>query len=140
MDYRINPYESLENISLGLNRKEIREFLKESHIEFYRNKFSKTPVDFYEALGLFINYDENFSCEAIEIVQPANPILFSVQLLKKSYALIEEQIAEWDNELEITNTGFTSYKFGVGVYAPNKDESPNEAAESVIIFKKGYYD
>lgn len=140
MDYTITPYESLGNISLGFHRKEIRKLLKEPYIEFYRNKFSKMPTDFFEGLGLLINYDENLSCEAIELVQPANPILFTVKLLNIPYKSAEDQIAEWDDELEIRSTGFTSYKFGVGAYSPNKGVSPCEAIESVIVFKKGYYD
>jgi hypothetical protein len=66
--------------------------------------------------------------------------LFTLTLFNVSYESAEEQIAEWDDKLEKTNTGFTSYKFGVGAYAPNKDDSPNEMIESVIVFRKGYYD
>ncbi|SEN22486.1 hypothetical protein SAMN05192574_102828 [Mucilaginibacter gossypiicola] len=140
MDYKITPYESLGNIPLGLHRDEIRNLLKETPHEFYRNFLSKTPTDFFKTLGLFIGYDENLLCEAIEMILPANPILFTIELLILPYESIEDQIAKWDDKLEKTNTGFTSYKFGVGVYAPNKDDSPNEITESVIIFKKGYYD
>lgn len=140
MDYKITPHESLGNISLGLHKDEIRKLLKEPYLEFYRNHLSKTPTDFFETLGLFICYDENLICEAIEMVRPANPILFTVKLLTLPYESIEEQIAEWDDKLEKTYTGFTSYKFGVGAYAPNRDDSPNETIESVIVFKKGYYD
>jgi hypothetical protein len=140
MDYTITPFKSLGNISLGLHRKEIRKLLKQPYIEFYRNEFSKMSIDFFEGLGLLINYDEKLLCEAVELVQPANPTLFTVKLLNIPYESAEEQIGEWDEELEIRNTGFTSYKFGVGAYAPNKDEYPYEAIESVIVFKKGYYD
>lgn len=73
-------------------------------------------------------------------MQPANPTLFTIKLLNLSYELVEEQLAEWDDELEITTTGFTSYKFGIGAYAPGKDNVLNETIESVIVFKKGYYD
>jgi len=140
MDYTITPYESLGNIPLGLHRNEIRKLLKEPYTEFYRSESSKVPIDFYVGLGLLINYEENFLCEAIEIVKPANPILFTIELLNLPYASVEEQIAEWNDGLKIMYTGFTSYKFGVGVYAPNRDDSPNEVSESVIVFKKGYYD
>jgi hypothetical protein len=140
MNYKITPYESLGNIPFGLHRNEIRGLLKEPYIEFYRNQFSKTPTDFFETVGLFIAYDKDFLCEAIEMVLPANPVLFTLTLFNVSYESAEEQIAEWDDKLEKTNTGFTSYKFGVGAYAPNKDDSPNEMIESVIVFRKGYYD
>jgi hypothetical protein len=140
MDFVIIPHKSFGNIPFGLHRNEIRELLKEPNIEFYRNQFSKTPTDFFENLGLFIAYDEDFLCEAIEIVKPANPILFTIELLNLPYASVEEQVAEWDDGLEIMYTGFTSYKFGIGAYAPNREDSPNEVSESVIVFKKGYYD
>ncbi|TFF33955.1 hypothetical protein [Mucilaginibacter psychrotolerans] len=140
MDYTIYPCESLGNIALGLPRDQIRLLLKESYQEFYRNQFSKVPTDFYQGSGLFINYNESLFCEAIEIVQPAKPTLFSVKLLEVSYESVEEQIKEWDEKLEITKTGFTSYKFGIGAYAPDKYEFPNEVVESIIVFRKRYYD
>ena len=42
-------------------------------------------------------------------------------------------------DIEEDNTGFTEYKYGIGVYAPDKDEDVCYP-ESVIVFKKGYYD
>ena len=43
------------------------------------------------------------------------------------------------DDIEEDNTGFTEYKYGIGVYAPDKDETVCYP-ESVIVFKKGYYD
>ena len=37
-------------------------------------------------------------------------------------------------------TGFTSNKYGIGIYAPNKDWELDCKIEAVIVFKKGYYD
>lgn len=140
MDFVITPYKSFGNIPFGLHRNEVRMYLRDSYREFYRSHSDKVPTDFFEILGLFIYYDEDLLCEAIEVIQPANPILFSLRLLNLSYQEVEEQILEWDKEVNITKTGFTSFKLGFGAYAPNKFDFPDEISESVIIFKKGYYD
>ncbi|MDP4145812.1 MAG: hypothetical protein Q8936_15205 [Bacillota bacterium] len=36
--------------------------------------------------------------------------------------------------------GFTSHKFGIGIYAPFAQDKPGEPVEGVIVFAKGYYD
>jgi len=47
---------------------------------------------------------------------------------------------EHDSDIEQTDDSLTSYKLGIGVYAPDADENPNLPPESVIAFEKGYYD
>lgn len=50
-----------------------------------------------------------------------------------------DEICGLFDDIEEDNTGFTEYKYGIGVYAPDKDETVCYP-ESVIVFKKEYYD
>lgn len=47
---------------------------------------------------------------------------------------------EHDSDIEETDDGLTSYKLGIGIYAPDVDEKPSLTPESVIAFAKDYYD
>jgi hypothetical protein len=45
-----------------------------------------------------------------------------------------------DKNIELGDSGSTSYKYGIGLYVPSmEDEDINSPPESVIIFEKGYY-
>lgn len=63
----------------------------------------------------------------------------TISFFDKKYIDVEIAFRNIDSDIEIDEVGFNSNKFGIGVYAPNKDDSDSEI-ESVIIFRKGYYD
>jgi len=122
-----------------MSRDEIRNVVKFPYKEFYRNEFSQTPTDSFDELNLFVNYDSSFFCEAIEVSTPSEVMFLDRDLLKTPFDQALKWIKELDPDTEEDDLGLTSYKFGFGLYAPDKDDEPHKASEGVIIFRKGYY-
>ncbi len=58
-----------------------------------------------------------------------------MELLGQSYKNVKSKFLELDHFLEVDDCGFTSYKFGLGIYVSNS-ESYASIVEGVIVFKK----
>lgn len=57
-------------------------------------------------------------------------------LLGLPFENVKDMFSQLDEKLEIDANGFTSYKFGVGIYVPYHEAK----VEGVIVFEKGFYD
>lgn len=135
--YIINRYEGFNNIRFGMLSQEIEERLNQKPRRFYKDKDDKFKTDAYN--DFYIYYDAEGKFEAVEFNNNAILYFNEVKLFEKKYQEIELLFKNLDLEIEIDDVGFTSYKLGIGVYAPFKYEN-NAIIESIIIFKKGYYD
>jgi hypothetical protein len=89
---------------------------------------------------MFVYYDQNNKCEAIEIASPGKVEYKGTNLMKLNYSEALTALSMEDEEIEDDYDGFTSFKLGIGIYAPEKLEKRNPKIERVIIFMKGYYD
>ncbi len=138
MSLEITSYVGVGNLKLGMNRKDIRK-----KFDYEAKEFKKTPIseNLTDDFGYcHIYYDKEDKCEAIEFFETA-PIIFKGQLLiGEPYSSIKKIFEVIDKIVEFDDTGFTSIKYGIGIYAPFAEDEPNEPVESVIIFKSGYYD
>ncbi|TBR61729.1 hypothetical protein B4U84_13415 [Westiellopsis prolifica IICB1] len=106
----------------------------------WRSHTSETPTDSFNNLGIHIYYKKPGICEAIEIFEPAEPVFMEINLLQVKFSELKQWFQKIDDEVEIDDTGLTSYKFGISLYAPSASEYPEEAVEAVIVFDNGYYD
>lgn len=141
MKFVISPYIGAGEIKLLMSRVEIRSILtiESAYEEFYRTTQSKVSSDHFKKIGLVANYDENNLCDSLEFYSPAKLIFSEIDLLEMSYKGIFNYFKKNDQEIEEDDSGFTSYKYGIGIYAPYKTDDPLEKIESVIIFKRNYY-
>lgn len=140
MKFEIYSYKGFDQIEFGFSREEVRKLIDDEVNSFYRTQTSKVATDSFDNLGIFANYDESYHCEAIEFSHPAEPFYFKKDLFAIPYKDLLNWFYEMDNDIEEFDVGFTSYKLGIGFYAPEKEENPNLPCEGVIIFKEGYYD
>ncbi len=143
MNYEYYPYVGVNKMVYGMNRIEIRNILGIDFLtkEFYRSPLSVNSTDAFDKLGIFINYDSQNNCDSFEFFKPAKVIFLNKDLLKLSYNDFTDLVGYIDNELdESDDAGATSFLLGLGVYAPEKHSSPNKENESIITFKRGYYD
>ena len=106
----------------------------------FKRSPSDTLTDNFSSLGVFACYDENDLCVAIECTPPAKPILIDISLMEMSMGQLKLWFEQHDKDVEIDFEGLTSYTFGVGIWHPRGFHEPEETPESVIVFKKGYYD
>lgn len=63
-----------------------------------------------------------------------------IRIKIKTYSEALDYVKTYDVDLHCELDGFTSYKYGFGVYAPVAFMEPEEPVQSVIVFERGYYD
>ena len=134
--YIIKPYQGFDNIKFGCESFEIEEYMKVKPSKFQKNPNDINKTDMYE--DFFVYYDKDGKCEAIEFNDNAELIFEHISFFDKNYVDVEMEFRNIDSDIEIDEVGFNSNKFGIGVYAPDKNEC-NSKIESVIIFRQGYY-
>ena len=130
------PYKGVGNIRLGALRSELR-ILYPNFKEFRKSSFDENTTDAYSDFHIY--YDKHNYCEAIELFGSAKISFMKERLLGVTFAKIKDFFFGIDRDIEISDSGLTSYKFGIGIYVPSiKDES--NLVEGVILFREGYYD
>jgi hypothetical protein len=138
VEFFIEPYKGIGKIELGMTRDEIEEAMGE-----IPRRFKKFHDDNYETDAFdyfYVYYRENYICEAIELISPAKVMFNEMNLMELSYIDIEKFFLDIDEDAEPDDSGLTSYKYGIAVYAPSALDKPSEKIEAVLIFEKGYYD
>lgn len=138
MKFSIEPYVGVGKIKLGMNQEDIHEVLNEEPSRFKKFQDDEYETEAYE--NFYVYYKKNGTCEAIEFFSPANVMLNGINLLELPFKDIEKYFLKIDENVVIEETGLTSYKYGVGIYAPYALDEPLEKAEGVIVFEKGYYE
>ncbi len=135
----IKSYQGVSDIQLGTEISQIHEALGNPDSSFYKSETSKYPTDAYDRLGIYVFYRSPGVCAAIELCEPAEPTFQSQKLLGRPFDEVKKFFQSIDPNLKLDDTGFTSYTFGIGVYAPFVLDDPSDPVESVIIFERGYY-
>jgi hypothetical protein len=93
-----------------------------------------------QSILVFVYYDRYSTVEALEFCEPALLNFKGIDLVTYSFEDTVKLLKSLDNAIELEGGSFTSYSLGIGGFAPDLDEDPNSACESVILFKNGYYD
>jgi hypothetical protein len=140
LDLTIKPHIGIGDIEFGLHRKTIRQKLTTEFSSFKKAPSSVVLTDYFPSLGLFVAYNKNDLCEAVECASPAKPILSGISLMEMSMGELKLWFEQHDKAVDIEFEGLMSYAFGVGIWHPVGFDEPEETPESVIVFRKGYYD
>ena len=142
MKLTIVPFRGVGPIQFGMAREEVRKTMPERAEPFRKNMFSLTDTDDFKDHRIHVFYSaQDDTAEAIEIWQPAKPLLGGETLLDKPYAQLLKELQETDPDLEIENPGeVTSHRLGICVWAPTADSEPWRPASSVLAFAKTYWD
>ncbi|MFN0290478.1 hypothetical protein [Pedobacter helvus] len=137
----IEPFLKVGDLYFADSRTQIRSKLNESYTEGL-NEFQgiKDYYDHFLTSEVLVYYDEKDHISAFEFYK--GPISFNgIDLLVEPYGNLVKLFAGLDTDLKIEETGFSSRKYGIGVeavYAATEDQMAS--SDSVIVFKKGYYD
>ncbi|QVK19258.1 ABC transporter ATP-binding protein [Mycoplasmatota bacterium] len=138
MKFKIKPYIGAGKIMFGMTSEQIQNILLAEPRKFKKFKDDELYTDAYNTCHIF--YKKPGVCEAIEFFNPAVVTFNDINLMNMSYQEIKDLFFKLDKNIQVDDTGFTSYKYGIGVYAPFADECPLDPIEGIIIFEKGYYD
>jgi hypothetical protein len=140
MKFNVTPLIGIDEIQFGMSLDDAQNAISSSYKSFRRTPAAEHPCDFYENLGLFVYYDRYSTVEALEFCEPALLNFKGIDLVTYSFEDTVKLLKSLDNAIELEGGSFTSYSLGIGGFAPDLDEDPNSACESVILFKNGYYD
>jgi len=135
----VEPFKSVGNLEFNEKRQSIREKLDES-VEPGMNEFGekKEYFDFFPDSDIIVFYDENDRAQAFNFFEQ-NPVFNGVDLLSEPFVKLAEMFSNLDPSLEIDETSFTSYKYGIGANCPYKGKDGMATPESVIVFYHGYF-
>lgn len=137
-NYNIEPYVGVDGLKLGMTAMQIEALHGEPSGKIKRGSDPGLLSDAYT--DFFVYYKNPGICQAIEFHKPARVLFENHNLLEEPYLRIVEHLQQLDSEIIIDDDGLTSYKLGIGIYAPSADGDPTYVAESVIVFERGYYD
>lgn len=138
MSLVIRPNEGVGPINFGMSRDEVRHlFAEEPRIKASEGR---VPSDYFSSIELLVHYADDQTVEAIEIGGGGDVEFLKAQLLKRPFQEVVSWMRTMDRRLQIDDTGFTSLRFGVGVYAPQAAKSLDAIVDGVIAFRPGYYD
>lgn len=136
----IEPYQGVAGVQFGMSREQVRHVLDSSVQVFKKTAADNLDTDAFDELGMHVYYKQPDGCEAIELAAPANPSFRGKALIGQPF----NELCDWfrliDPQIEVDETGLTSFEFGLGLYASFASQSPNDPIEAVIIFQQGYYD
>jgi hypothetical protein len=136
------PFKSVGNLFFSDSRQEIRRKINERFDSGAHEFGSLTELyDYFEEVDITVIYDKLGNVDAFTFhVYAQSPILNGVSLLTERFVDLVKMFSELDPELESDVGEFTSNKYGVGAHTDYSKEREIACADSVVIFKKGYYD
>jgi hypothetical protein len=129
------------SIQFGMTRDQIREIIGGEALSYLKApSYSEMLTDAFEENSIQVFYKKPGICEAVEFYKPQNPTLMGQSFIGVPFSQARSWFEEHDSNLELEVSGLTSYKLGVGLYAPGYMENISEPVESLIVFEKGYYE
>lgn len=134
--YEIKPYIGVGDIEFGMNGEKVCSIMGN---EYRRIDNQYTPGFRLCFPQMHIFFDDNNCCNAIEGNILSGFYYKDIQIAGKPFKIIKKIFEEFDNNMDINQDGFTSYKLGIGVYVPTLKKSKNELIQGVIVFKEGYF-
>ena len=134
MIYEIIPFTSAGPIKLGMAREVVCSNFKDVPKAFFKDPNDKVETDAFEEEGVFVFYDNDYKCIAIEFAYPSVPRFKGIDLLALSLKEGKSFFQD-DKNLYTNNYEYTSYLYGIGAYYERK-----KLAETVIMFTENYYE
>lgn len=126
--FDIKSYVSVGNINLGEERNSVRN-KNGNYKEFKKSKYSKNTTDDFSSFHVF--YDADNKVIAVEFFE--NAYLDNINLFSKTYKELKDLFHDSSDKED--DSGIIFMKYGFSVYSPDK-----QTIETVLVFKKGYYD
>ncbi|EOQ62932.1 hypothetical protein F935_02023 [Acinetobacter calcoaceticus ANC 3811] len=138
--FEITPYVGAGLIKFGMKREEVRKLMSEYEPRaFWRNSYSESATDGYDEIGINVYYDSADKTIALEFYKPAQVAFNGGEISKLPVFEAYKLMASLDKDIAIDEDGLTSFKFGIGFYAPFYEEDYMLPVEAIIIFIDGYY-
>jgi hypothetical protein len=140
MNYVIDPYKGVGKVKFGMNPKQVRSIVQNRFELFKRFDEEAFPSDYFPEEHAFFYYDASGLLEAIEFAPPARPTIDGLDLFGLTFGQAVTKLALLDDSVKEDVDGAIAHRLGVSIWAPLKKDDRNAPVESVLAFRKGYYD
>jgi hypothetical protein len=141
----IHPHKGVDTIRFGMTREEVAAVIGQVPHRARRNQDDASDYDVFRKLGVFVYYDADDKCHAVEFTRDALVTYDGYEL----FAHPAHEARAWararDQDLD-DKDGFVSTALGLSMYAPSVDEPDlddderSEPAQSFLAFRPGYYE
>jgi hypothetical protein len=128
--YIIKSYAGFNNITFGMKRDIVRSKLGD-YKEFRKTKYSKNTSDDFGEFHIF--YDEMNCVEAVEIFA-GEVFKDDILLFPNNSQHLQTALKDIDASATFDESSLISNKIGISAYVVD------ENVESILVFRKGYYD
>lgn len=135
----IAPLSGVGPIAFGMTRQQLRSIFGTPTSSFARTPES-VPCDEYRPQGFFVYYMADDTVEAVEFFAPSTVLLGEHSLLGEAFEKSRLHMLERDQNLSVEADGLTSNAFGIALFAPSANDDPTLCPESILVFRKGYFD
>ncbi|WP_172916110.1 hypothetical protein [Capnocytophaga canimorsus] len=141
----IKPFEKVGELKFGMDRNFINtSILKKNDFDSVQNKnikYGGLSINDYFKNGLVLGHlQTHLSLRYVVLSDPCEAIFEGEDLLAKTYSECLEFMKQFDLDIEEEEyVGFTSYKLGIAIYAPNATDDPDCNIEAVTVGEVGYF-
>jgi hypothetical protein len=125
----LNPYEGVGNIKIGMTKDDISNVLNITPKTFMKSE--DEFVDDFKMMHVY--YNDQHKSIAFEIFPEIEVKFKGINLTKNKIEIVKKAFEKYDNNIEVDEYGFTSYKYGFNIYGDS------EEVESLFVFENGYY-
>ncbi|MDR2944531.1 MAG: hypothetical protein LBU81_05565 [Methanosarcinales archaeon] len=144
MKYIINPFISVGNLKFGTDRQSVNGYLNTKFKSVFEQTTDGVNIvnDHYDSEGLILGYfDKIFKLRYIILTDPCEVFFENKDLLEMNYRECLNFMKKYDKNVEEEEyVGFTSYKYGISIYAEDAAENPDCCIEAVTIGERGYFE
>ncbi|MFJ1378452.1 hypothetical protein [Capnocytophaga canimorsus] len=139
----IKPFEKVGELKFGMDRNSINNRLNTKFEPIFEKTLGGVEfvTDHYDNLGVMLGYfTKDFKLSYVVLSDPCEAIFEGEDLLAKTYSECLEFMKQFDSDIEEEEyVGFTSYKLGIAIYAPNSTDDPDCNIEAVTVGEVGYF-
>ncbi|WP_203969415.1 hypothetical protein [Capnocytophaga stomatis] len=139
----IKPFEKVGELKFGMDRNSINNRLNTKFEPIFEKTLGGVEfvTDHYDNLGVMLGYfTKDFKLSYVVLSDPCEAIFEGEDLLAKTYSECLEFMKQFDSDIEEEEyVGFTSYKLGIAIYAPNATDDPDCNIEAVTVGEVGYF-
>ncbi len=104
------------------------------------HRFSSGKSFYYQKSCIMVDVDSENNAEAFELSAPYNPKLENYPFISKPFSEARVWLESHDSDMEFDGASLISRKLGIGIFASSAEKAPEEPVESIIVFRKNYYD
>ena len=144
MQFDFQPYEGAGALRFGMTPEKVKKVLGDPDERLVRNKYSEMLGTFeylYNAIGLHIHFNWNDSLDSISFMAPASLTFREKDLMSVPFYELRDWIRDIDPAAEdVEDPDIQSNLLGITTYSPNAEDDPSEPAESIMIFKREYFE